>query len=184
MPVFPTQNLETQKICESYNKLLQIYDTGIVLDGTGSQQKFLNVTSSWSSQSISASYAPCNCPIMLTGSTYPITASWALNTITTSLIIVTNVSNPIKRVYSNYTITGLDYTILCDSTSGSFDVKLPSAASTSTRMFNIKKIDKSGHFINVTTQAGDYIDYDVTQSISHRGTNMSVQSDGIQYWIL
>ena len=47
MPVFPSQNLNSQKICESYNKLLQYYDTGIVLDGTGSQKQFLNVTSSY-----------------------------------------------------------------------------------------------------------------------------------------
>lgn len=138
------------------------------------------ITASWSINTVSASYAPCNCPIMQTGSTYPITASWALNTITASYVV----SNPIKRVYSNYTLTDVDYTILCDATSGSFDVKLPSATSASTRLFNIKKIDKSGHAINVITQANNYIDYDVTQSITHRGTNMSVQSDGTQYWIL
>jgi hypothetical protein len=76
MPVFPSQNLNTQKICESYPQLLQIYSGSLVLDGTGSLKQFLNVT---------ASYAlNCNCgsgsggSSLYTGSTYPITASWAL----------------------------------------------------------------------------------------------------------
>ena len=54
-----------------------------------------------------------------------------------------------------------------------------------TNIYNIKKIDKTGHDIHVTVANASYIDYDVTQSISHRGTNMMVQSDGTnQYWIL
>ena len=54
MPVFPSQNLNTQKICESYPRLLQIYSGSLVLDGTGSLKTFLNVTSNYS---ISSSYA-------------------------------------------------------------------------------------------------------------------------------
>jgi len=182
MPSYPSENLNSQKICESYNKLLQIYHTNIILDGTGSQIQFLNVTSS---NSLSASYAPCSCPIMHTGSTYPITASWALYTLTSSYTQVTNVSYPVKRVYNNYTIVKTaDYTILCDATSGSFDVKLPNPVG-NTNIYNIKKIDTTGHRINVMVTNASYIDYDTTQSIAHRGTNMVIQSDGTnQYWIL
>ena len=82
MPVFPSQNLNTQKICESYPQLLQIYSGSLVLDGTGSLKQFLNVT---------ASYAlNCNCgsgsggSSLHTGSTYPITSSWALNSVSAS----------------------------------------------------------------------------------------------------
>ena len=185
MPVFPSQNLYSKKICETYQQILQIYDNDIVLDGTGSQKQFLNITSSWALHSISASYAPCNCPIMQTGSTYPITASWAIHTATSSYIEVTNVSYPVRKVYNNYTIVRTtDYTILCDATSGSFDVKLPSPLG-NTNIYNIKKIDSTGHDIHVTVTNASLIDYDLTQSISHRGTNMAVQSDGTnQYWIL
>jgi hypothetical protein len=311
MPVFPSQNLNTQKICESYPRLLQIYSGSLVLDGTGSLKQFLNVTSSysltssyatnfgnsitqsfsasniwtfnhnlgdkyvliqtvdtndnqlipevinlfddntaiigfsvptagtaiatrggirilsssygyynlqtgstypitsswalyalnggtniytgstypitgsWSINAVSASYAPCNCPLLQTGSYYPITASWAINTQTSSYIQVTGVSYPVRRVYNNYTIVRTtDYTILCDATSGSFNVKLPNPVG-NTNIYNIKKIDTSGHRINVTVTNASYIDYDFTQSISHKGTNMVVQSDGTnQYWIL
>jgi hypothetical protein len=140
------------------------------------------ITSSWA---LSASYAPCSCPIMQTGSTYPITSSWALYTVTSSYIQVTGVSYPVKRIYNNYTIVRTtDYTILCDATSGQFDVKLPSPVG-NTNIYNIKKIDTTGHRINVMVTNGSLIDYDLTQSIAHRGTNMSIQSDGTnQYWIL
>ena len=407
MPVFPSQNLNSQKICESYNKLLQYYDNGIVLDGTGSQVQFLNVTASYalncncppnnqghsvtgsfcsssiwtfnhnlgekyvliqaydqydnqiiadvinlfddntailsfgedvcgtavatygitngndlvtgstypitSSWALSASWAPCTCPLLqtgstypitaswsiyalnggttlntvstypitsswaltasysyfsnygnsvtqsfcsssiwtfnhnlgdkyvliqaydqydnqiiadvvnlfddntailsfgedvcgtavatrgglryiysiqsgsnlLTGSTYPITASWALYTVTSSYIQVSGVTYPIKRIYNNYTVVRTaDYTILCDATSGSFNVVLPNPVG-NTNIYNIKKIDRTGHCIHVTVANASSIDYDVTQSICHRGTNMTVQSDSTnQYWIL
>lgn len=122
---------------------------------------------------------------MYTGSTYPITSSWAEHTITSSYIQVTGVSYPVKRVYNNYTVVRTaDYTILCDATSGSFDVKLPNPVG-NTNIYNIKKIDTSGHRINVTVTNASFIDYDLTQSISYGGTNMVVQSDGTnQYWIL
>jgi hypothetical protein len=143
------------------------------------------ITSSWSINAVSASYAPCNCSLLQTGSYYPITASWAINTQTSSYIQVTGVSYPVRRVYNNYTIVRTtDYTLLCDATSGSFDVKLPNPSG-NTNIYNIKKIDRTGHCINVTVTNASYIDYDVTQSICHRGTNMTVQSDGTnQYWIL
>jgi hypothetical protein len=122
---------------------------------------------------------------MQTGSTYPITSSWALYTVTASYIQITNVSYPVKKIFNNYTISyTTDYTILCDATSGSFDVKLPNPVG-NTNIYNIKKIDTSGHRVNVTVSNASFIDYDLTQSISHKGTNMVVQSDGTnQYWIL
>lgn len=286
MPVFPSQNLSTQKICESYPRLLQIYSGSLILDGTGSLIPFLNVTSSWANYSVTSSYASnfgnsitqsfsasnvwtfnhnlgqkyvivqavdtndnqlipelvnlfdnntaiigfsvptagtaiatrgglrvlisgsTNSCCLQTGSTYPITASWAtkalnsgtniytgsyypitsswaVNTITSSYIQVTGVSYPVRKVTNNYTIVRTtDYTILCDATSGSFDVKLPNPSG-NTNTYNIKKIDRSGHCINVMVTNASSIDYDITQSICHRGTNMTVQSDGTnQYWIL
>jgi hypothetical protein len=183
MPVFPSQNLNTQKICESYPKLLQVYSSSLVLDGTGSLIKFLNLTSSYALN--------CNCPSgsvitqLYTGSTYPITSSWALYTFTSSYIQVTGVSYPVRKINNNYTIVKTtDYTILCDATSGSFDVKLPNPSG-NTNIYNIKKIDHTGHCVNVVVTNASYIDYDITQSICHRGTNMTIQSDGTnQYWIL
>lgn len=314
MPVFPSQDLYAQKICESYQKLLQIYSGSIVLDGSGSQKQFLDITasyvlhgggganiytgsyypitSSWSIHSLTASYAlnagtniytssyypitsswsinsinsitasyalNCGCEADVTqsfynqnvwnfthsleqkdvilqtynefdelilpnttkliddnharfifptpvtgfaiavrtglrtvikefkptsGSFYPITSSWALNAKTASYVKGNNVKYPIRTITSNYTLQRTDYTVLCDATSGQLNIKLPSASSVSEQIFNIKKIDLTGHNIHVTTTNGDYIDFDVTQSIAHKATNMSVHSDGTRYWIL
>lgn len=140
------------------------------------------ITSSWS---VTASYALNAGTPLYTGSTYPITSSWALYTVTSSYIQVTGVSYPVKRIYNDYTIVRTtDYTLLCDASSGSFNVKLPNPVG-NTNIYNIKKIDSTGHDIHVIVANASYIDFDFTQSIRHRGTNMSVQSDGTnQYWIL
>ena len=178
MPEYPAQDLNNQLICDSYPKLLQIYNSDIVLDGTGSQKQFLNITSSYALN--------CVCQDGLqTGSTYPITSSWALYTVTSSYIQVSGVIYPVRKVYNNYTVVRTtDYTILCDATNGSFNIVLPTPVD-NTNIYNIKKIDSTGYCINVTVANASYIDYDVTQSICHRGTNMTVQSDGTnQYWIL
>lgn len=315
MPVFPSQDLYAQKICESYQKLLQIYSGSIVLDGSGSQKQFLDITasyvlhgggtgttlntgsyypitSSWAINSITASYAlnagttiytgsyypitsswainsinsitasyalNCGCeadvtqsfynqsiwnfthsleqkdvilqtynefnelilpnttkliddnharfifPVPVTGfaiavrtglrivtrnfkpttgSFYPITSSWAVNAVTASYVNTSNVKYSIKTINTNYTVNLTDYTILCNAGAGHLNVKLPAASATYEKIFNIKKIDLTGHNIHVTTTNGDYIDFDITQSIAHKGTNMSVHSDGTRYWIL
>lgn len=203
MPTYPLEDLYNQQICTSYQKLLQIYSGSLVLNGSGSQIQFLDITasyvsnncclntsstypitSSWSNNSISASYAPCNCPIIQTGSNYPITSSWAVNTLTSSYTLISNVSHPIKTITNDYNVGLGDYTVLCDASSNTLNVKLPSAASGYTQIFNIKKIDLSGNNIHVTTAAANNIDFNITQSITSAGTNLSVQSDGTQYWIL
>lgn len=258
MPEYPTENLTNQKICESYPKLLQIYNSDIVLNGTGSQVELLQITSSYSINSLSASYAPSNYdnsitqsfvsqsiwnfthsleekeillqtfdendelilpastklldqnharftfPVHVTGyavamrggmrvvdynlttaATYPITSSWSNNTVTASYVNTNNVSYSVKKITGSYSVNQQsDYTLICDTTSGSFNLKLPTPSG-NTNIYNIKKIDSTGNYIHVTTSNGSNIDFDVTQSISHRGTNMTVQSDGQeQYWIL
>ena len=99
-------------------------------------------------------------------------------------VLSSNVYYPIKTISSDYNVSLSDYTVLCNVTSSNINLKLPSASSSVNRIFNIKKRDATGYVIHVTTTNGDYIDFDITQSISHRGTNLSVHSDGSQYWIL
>lgn len=254
MPVFPSQNLNSQKICESYPKLLQIYSGSLVLNGTGSLIQNLDVTASYAlncfceaGQSVTGYFCSSSvwtfnhnlgskfaviqvydqddnqilpeivnlynentailtfgenaCGTVIaslgglnvltqsyylgTGSTYPITSSWALQSATSSYIQTTNVSYPVKKIYNNYNVVkNNDYTLLCDAISGSFNVILPNPSG-NTNIYNIKKIDRTGHCVHVTVANASFIDYDVTQSICHRGTNMTVQSDGTnQYWVL
>jgi len=283
MPLFPSQDLYDKQICTSYQQLLQVYSGSLVLDGSGSQKQYLDVTasyalncnsvctfdgssvtqsfsasiwtfnhnlnqkyvaiqtyndsdnqvipqiinlfdentaiisfgeivsgtaiatiganvtssyyllqtgstypitSSWSVYSTTSSYALNAGTTITTGSTYPITSSWTLNCITSSYVLSSNVYYPIKTISTDYNVSLSDYTVLCNVTSSNINLKLPSASSSVNRIFNIKKRDATGYVIHVTTTNGDYIDFDITQSISHRGTNLSVHSDGSQYWIL
>ena len=194
MSDFPSENLNNQRICDSYSKLLQIYNSDIILDGTGSQVDLVNVTSSWAlnsltssifisssfaSSSISSSYS-----LTSSWSNYSVTASYSLNSVSASYVVSTNIQYPVRRVTGSYDVNNInDYTLLCDATSGSFNLKLPNPVG-NTNIYNIKKIDNTGYFIHVISSNGSNIDFDVTQSIENRGTNMVVQSDGSQYWIL
>lgn len=86
---------------------------------------------------------------------------------------------------SSYNVTFNDYTILCDASSGSIDIILPEpTVSTGGKLFNIKKIDSTGNLVNVYVSGSSYIDYNFTQSLTSRGTNLAVQSSTTQYWIL
>lgn len=85
---------------------------------------------------------------------------------------------------SSYNVTFNDYTILCDASSGSMDIILPTPSSGSGKLFNIKKIDNTGNMVNVYSTDGSYIDFSLTQSLTSRGTNLAVQTSTTQYWIL
>jgi hypothetical protein len=218
MSDFPSENLNNQRICDSYSKLLQIYNSDIILDGTGSQVDLVNVTSSWAlnsltssifisssfaSSSISSSYSltsswsnysvtasyslnsvSASYSLTSSWSNYSVTASYSLNSVSASYVVSTNIQYPVRRVTGSYDVNNInDYTLLCDATSGSFNLKLPNPVG-NTNIYNIKKIDNTGYFIHVISSNGSNIDFDVTQSIENRGTNMVVQSDGSQYWIL
>lgn len=126
-----------------------------------------SLTADSSSYALSASYSSNS-----TSASYALTASYVFNANHYS----------IKTVSSSYTISTSDYTILCDAISGSFNVILPQNIKGYT--FNVKKIDASGNAVNVYSSDGSKIDYDFTQSILHRGTNMHLQSDGTKYWLL
>ena len=79
MPVFPSQDLYGKKICETYQQILQIY-SGSVLNGAGSQQQFLNVTASYVINAQTGSGTS-----IYTGSYYPITSSWSINSLTSDI---------------------------------------------------------------------------------------------------
>lgn len=139
-------------------------------------------TASWANNAVNAINAAA-----ANSASYSLTSSYSSNTTsasyasTASYVFNANHYN-IKTVSSSYTMMLNDYTILCDAISGSFNVVLPQ--NTQGYIFNIKKIDASGNVINVYSYDGSKIDYDFTQSILHRGTNMQLQSDGTKYWLL
>ena len=97
----------------------------------------------------------------------------------TSSYSIASIINSITTIYNNYTASVLDCTILCNPTA-SIGVNLPSSIAVGA-IYNVKNI--SSYSITVTPTAG-LIDGMPSQIISNRYTNMSIQFDGTNWYIL
>ncbi len=108
-------------------------------------------------------------------SSYAITASSAQ----TSSYALTTIANSMKTITSSYTASVSDSTLLCNPKSA-MGVNLPSTIGVGT-IYNIKNI--SSFSITVTPASG-LIDNQSFQTIQNQYTNMKVQWDGNNWWIL
>lgn len=85
---------------------------------------------------------------------------------------------------ASYTATATDSTILCDATSGALTITLPAAASSSGRIFTIKKIDTSGNSITIDGNGSETIDGATSQNLDTQWEAATVQSNGTAWYIL
>lgn len=95
----------------------------------------------------------------------------------------------ITTVTANTTLTTSSQTVLCDATSGALTLTLPSAASAYSggngHIFTVKKIDASiNHCIIAVTGGATNIDGALTHNITDQWDDLSVQSNGTQYYKL
>lgn len=109
-----------------------------------------------------------------------------LDNLLNPLLTELNVNNyaAITTVTGNYTITDADSTVLCDATSGSMTITLPSAAQSPSRFFNIKKIDATNNTVSITPAGAETIDGDTSKTIGLQWVNVVVHSDGTNWYIL
>ncbi len=99
----------------------------------------------------------------------------------------TRVAGLIKAITTKtaaYTATLTDDTILCDATGAAFAITLPAAASSTGKVYNIKKIDSSGNAITVDGDGAEVIDNSITKILSAQYDSIQIQSDGTAWWIL
>jgi hypothetical protein len=82
----------------------------------------------------------------------------------------------IATVTSNTTLTAAHHTVLCDATSGNITITLPSAASSTRRIYVIKKIDSSANTVSFTADGGT-----ITLSAQYEGKQ--IQSNGSNFYI-
>ena len=84
---------------------------------------------------------------------------------------------------SGYTALPTDETILVDATAASVTITLPSATSSFGKKFNIKKIDTSDNYVNITSVSGTI---DTVASISGGVwlQSWTVQSDGANWFVI
>ena len=97
---------------------------------------------------------------------------WTSDAITT----ITGANSP-------YTIGTAVYTLLCNCTTA-ITVNLPAASTFSGWVFNIKKIDSLANAVTVVPNGADKIDGETSQTISSQWTNMQLQSNGTNWYIL
>ena len=90
------------------------------------------------------------------------------------------VVNPIATVTANYTVTDEDHTILTNGSSV-LNVGLPSAATNSNYVYNIKNISTNG--ITISAAAGN-IDGQSSRAICQQFENVTVQSDGSNWFVI
>lgn len=91
---------------------------------------------------------------------------------------------PVSTKTTAYTATSLDYTLLCDATAAAFTVTLPAAASSTGRIYNIKKIDVSVNAVTIDANASELIDGALTKVISAQWASATIHCNGTAWYII
>lgn len=91
---------------------------------------------------------------------------------------------PIATVSANTQLDASYWTVLCDATSGAFDVQLPAAADHEKRVFNIKKIDSSVNVVTITTTDGDLVEFATDIPLAGQGDVANLQSNGSAWYLV
>lgn len=90
----------------------------------------------------------------------------------------------IRNITLTDTIALTDYTITADATAGAITVNLPTAASASGYIFNIKKIDISVNAVTIDGNGAETIDGSTTQTLLIQYESITIQSSGTTWHIL
>jgi hypothetical protein len=91
---------------------------------------------------------------------------------------------PVTTKTAGYTVAAGDYTILCNNTSGAITISLPTASSIAGRIYVIKKISGVGNNVLVDGFGGETIDGSATNTITTQYSKITIQSDGVNWFIL
>jgi len=82
------------------------------------------------------------------------------------------------------TATIQDGTILGNAASNAITITLPTAATSTGIIINIKKIDATGNAVTVDGNGSETIDDTTTAVLTGQYNRVSVQSDGTEWWII
>jgi hypothetical protein len=90
----------------------------------------------------------------------------------------------IVSVSATYAALTSDSVIIADATGGAFTVTLPSAASTTGQVYDIKRINSGGNKVTVAASGGAMIDGAASVQLTIQYENISMISDGTDWHIL
>lgn len=86
----------------------------------------------------------------------------------------------IRTVRSDYVPTSLDSTVLVDASAGPVTIAVPKAPQAQGFRLTIKKIDASGNAVMVSAT----VDATTNPTLATQYDAMTIQSDGLQYYLL
>ena len=93
-------------------------------------------------------------------------------------------TNQVTAVVAPYIIAAGDYSILADTTAGTFSVVLPASASSGGRLIHVKKTDASANVVTIIGRNGELVEDAITQPLTRQGENLMLICDGSQWRVL
>ena len=121
--------------------------------------------------------ADANGLAIITGTNISINKSISGVTISSNSSTTSAITSGSYNISPNYQ----NYAFICNVSAGNAYLNVPAASASLNTEYNFKKIDNS---INTITVSGALIDNSSSQVISNQYTNMSIISDGSNYWII
>lgn len=102
----------------------------------------------------------------------------------TLLQVAGPIATAIATKTTNYSVTSADSVLLCDATSGSLTLTLPSATGITGRQYTIKRISSGANTVTVAAQSGETIDGAATHVLGTQYGFITVVSDGSNWWVV
>ena len=85
---------------------------------------------------------------------------------------------------ANATVAPIDFTVLCNNTTGPITITLPTAAGIGGRMYIIKKTSAAGNNVTVVCNGAQTIDGNATYLLTNQYSSIMIQSDGVNWGII
>lgn len=95
-----------------------------------------------------------------------------------------SISTGITTKTASYTASTNDYTILCNNTSGSITISLPSAIGCTGRVYVIKKNSTTLNNVVIDPNSSEKIDGATSKTLTNQYESIMIQSDGTNWYIL
>ncbi len=128
-------------------------------------------------------YTPTSLAGLSAISSKPMSSDLRVNTLTATAGIATqSLKVGIRTVTSDYTLAATDYVVLCDSTSGTLRVTMPSAVELAGEFFVLKRIDSGTNIITLQTTGGQTIDGMSAIVLGGWWSSVCVVSNGSQWY--
>lgn len=173
------QMLITSDVTSSINVLSSSYS----LKSTTSENSDFAVLAGEVITARTASYALKS--IISENSDFASLSGESISSTSSSYSLISNNWKPNITTLVNNAVLNSNYsTILVSCTTSSIYVSLPSASLNKHQLFNIKKIDNTIYSVIIQTVDSSSIDDTNSKTISTQYTNLTIQSNGNQYYIL